>query len=130
MEKLNIDASDFNLSWFGELCVLIWRNIINYARVPAFGVTRIISAGVGALLVFVIYSGMDDSKQGAQDRMGAFAFIIMNAGFTSIQAGSVVFPMERPVFLREINNGMYRVSTYFTSKLLADAPLLVVQIGL
>ena len=105
--------------------MLIWRNIINYIRVPAFGVTRILSAIIGAMLVFVIYSGMDDSRQGAQDRMGAFAFIIMNAAFTSMQAGSVVFPMERPVFLREVGNGMYRVSTYFTSKLVADAPLLV-----
>lgn len=82
------------------------------------------------MLVFIIYSGMDDSKQGAQDRFGAFAFIVMNAAFTSMQAGNTVFPMERPVFLREVNNGMYRVSTYFASKVVADAPLLVAQIGL
>jgi len=36
---------------------------------------------------------------------------------------SLVFPCERPVFLREVNNGMYRVSSYFWGKILSELPM-------
>jgi ABC-type multidrug transport system permease subunit len=33
-----------------------------------------------------------------------------------------VFPDERPVFLREINNGMYDASSYFLAKVTSELP--------
>lgn len=32
----------------------------------------------------------------------------------------MLLPAERPVFMREVNNGMYRVSSYFWSKVLSE----------
>ena len=37
-----------------------------------------------------------------------------------------MFPDERPVFLREINNGMYDPSSYFLSKVLSEIPTTVI----
>ena len=34
----------------------------------------------------------------------------------------LIFPEERPVFLRETNNNMYSVSSYFFSKVLSELP--------
>lgn len=65
---------------------------------------------------------------GVQDRMGALIQVVLNAGFVCMQAGNTIFPMERPIFLREVNNGMYRVSSYYWSKLISDSPLLFTQI--
>jgi ABC-type multidrug transport system permease subunit len=36
---------------------------------------------------------------------------------------NLVFPMERPVFLREINNNMYSVSAYFWGKIMSEMPM-------
>lgn len=35
----------------------------------------------------------------------------------------LVFPDERPVFLREVNNNMYDVSAYFFAKVTSELPL-------
>jgi ATP-binding cassette subfamily G (WHITE) protein 1 len=34
----------------------------------------------------------------------------------------LIFPDERPVFLREVNNNMYSVSAYFFGKIIAELP--------
>jgi len=34
----------------------------------------------------------------------------------------LIFPEERPVFLREANNNMYKVSAYFTAKICSEFP--------
>ena len=36
-------------------------------------------------------------------------------------------PIERDVFLREENSGLYRISSYFVGKLVVEIPLLVVS---
>ena len=42
--------------------------------------------------------------------------------FNAIQNVILIFPDERPVFLREANNGMYKVSAYFWAKILSEFP--------
>lgn len=34
----------------------------------------------------------------------------------------LVFPHERPIFLREVKSNMYSVGAYFTGRLLAEVP--------
>jgi hypothetical protein len=46
----------------------------------------------------------------------------LNAGFTGVNNLAQVFPMERLVFLREVNNNMYGVTTYFFSKIITEMP--------
>lgn len=36
-----------------------------------------------------------------------------------------MFPDERPVFLREVNNNMYKVSPYFFSRILCELPMAI-----
>lgn len=35
----------------------------------------------------------------------------------------LIFPEERPVFLREVNNNMYEVGPYFWSKIISELPI-------
>lgn len=50
-------------------------------------------------------------------------FTIISQAFFTVQTFILVFPDERPVFLREINNHMYSHSSYFVSKVTAEMPL-------
>ena len=45
----------------------------------------------------------------------------MTMSFNAIQNVILIFPDERPVFLREANNNMYAVSAYFWAKIIFGA---------
>ena len=57
-----------------------------------------------------------------QNRNGALFFIVMTMSFNAIQNVILIFPDERPVFLREANNNMYSVSAYFWAKIFSEFP--------
>jgi ABC-type multidrug transport system permease subunit len=46
----------------------------------------------------------------------------MNIAFNAIQNVILIFPDERPVFLREVNNNMYKVGPYFWAKIFSELP--------
>lgn len=46
----------------------------------------------------------------------------MNVSFNAIQNVILIFPDERPVFLREVNNNMYGVGPYFWAKVISELP--------
>jgi len=46
----------------------------------------------------------------------------MNISFNAIQNVILIFPDERPVFLREVNNNMYKTSPYFWAKIISELP--------
>jgi ABC-type multidrug transport system permease subunit len=50
----------------------------------------------------------------------------MTIAFNSIQNIILIFPDERPVFLREVNNNMYSVSAYFFGKVIAEIPATII----
>lgn len=46
----------------------------------------------------------------------------MTIAFNAIQNIILIFPDERPVFLREVNNNMYSVTAYFFGKVISEIP--------
>ena len=46
----------------------------------------------------------------------------MNISFNAIQNVILIFPDERPVFLREVNNNMYSTTPYFWAKVISEMP--------
>lgn len=46
----------------------------------------------------------------------------MNISMNAIQNVILIFPDERPVFLREVNNNMYSASPYFWAKIMSELP--------
>lgn len=61
-------------------------------------------------------------SQAFQNLQGALFFMTMNVAFNAIQNVILIFPDERPVFLREVNNNMYNVGPYFWAKILSEMP--------
>jgi ATP-binding cassette subfamily G (WHITE) protein 1 len=50
----------------------------------------------------------------------------MTIAFNAIQNIILIFPDERPVFLREVNNNMYSVTAYFFGKVIAEIPISII----
>lgn len=65
---------------------------------------------------------MKGNIEGVQNRSGLLFFECTAATFFGIMATILLFPEEKPVFTREVNNKMYGVAPYFFGKLLAELP--------
>lgn len=51
----------------------------------------------------------------------------MNITMNAIQNVILIFPDERPVFLREVNNNMYKVGPYFWAKITSEMPFSIMM---
>ena len=51
----------------------------------------------------------------------------MNISMNAIQNVILIFPDERPVFLREVNNNMYKVGPYFWAKVSSELPFSILM---
>ena len=76
-----------------------------------------------AVLALIIYWDVSGDLAGVQNRKGALFFLCINNGMAGIQNVNLIFPVERPVFLREVNNSMYSTSAYFWGKVLSELPM-------
>eukprot|EP01064_Diplonema_japonicum_P035635 TRINITY_DN7794_c2_g1_i1.p1 TRINITY_DN7794_c2_g1~~TRINITY_DN7794_c2_g1_i1.p1 ORF type:complete len:612 (+),score=62.74 TRINITY_DN7794_c2_g1_i1:46-1881(+) len=90
-----------------------------------------------ALIIGLIYMDVGD-KWGDRDtgrnttkdvnnHWGALVFFAINGMFLSAQPQLLVFPMERPVFIREYTVGTYGTAAYFIAKTCVDIPASFVQ---
>lgn len=66
------------------------------------------------------------TQQAVQNIQGALFFMTMNVSFNAIQNVILIFPDERPVFLREVNNNMYKVGPYFWAKVISEMPFSII----
>jgi len=89
-------------------------------------VVKIVVPVLIALLVSSMFSGLKEDYTGVRDRNGALFFLTLSSSFISLQFVVLVFPQERPIFLREVGNNMYSVSSYFFGRLFAELPLNVI----
>lgn len=68
-----------------------------------------------------------DYEQIFQNLQGALFFMTMNITMNAIQNVILIFPDERPVFLREVNNNMYKVGPYFWAKISSELPFSILM---
>lgn len=117
------DRYQNQVSWFYQLGLLIKRNFLNTIRLPQTSYVKLIVTVITAVFAIILFSNIDGTLQGVQNRNGALFFITMTIAFNAIQNTILIFPDERPVFLREVNNNMYTVSGYFFAKIIAELPV-------
>jgi len=113
-----------------QIKMLIGRQWRNLRRDKAslggrFGITIILN-GIFAF-VFWGVGDRDDSDYTLQAHTGAMTMIGINSMIGSTQPALLVFPSERPVFLREAAAQLYSVVPYFISKSLVEIALIFLQ---
>lgn len=110
-------------SWCYQFGLLARRNFLNLLRLPQTSYVKLIVTLLTAGFCIILFARVGQDLAGVQNRNGSLFFITMVLSFNAIQNVILIFPDERPVFLREANNGMYRVSAYFWAKILSELPI-------
>ena len=104
---------------FGLLCR---RNFLNLLRLPQTSYVKLLTTCLTALFAILLFFNVGNDEPGIQNIQGSLFFITMNISFNAIQNVILIFPDERPVFLREVNNNMYKTAPYFWAKVISELP--------
>lgn len=109
-------------SFFFQFNLLARRNFLNLLRLPQTSYVKLLTTCMTAIFAVLLFydSGFDEA--GIQNKQGALFFITMNISFNAIQNIILIFPDERPVFLREVGNNMYNTGPYFWAKVISELP--------
>lgn len=106
--------------------LLAQRNFANIIRLPQTSYVKMITTILTASFASLLFWNTQQTPTGVQNVQGALFFITMNISFNAIQNVILIFPDERPVFLREVNNNMYRCSPYFWAKVVSELPFSII----
>jgi len=102
--------------------LLARRNFLNMLRLPQTSYVKLLTTCLTALFAVLLFFKSGNDAAGIQNIQGALFFITMNISFNAIQNVILIFPDERPVFLREVNNNMYNTGPYFWAKVISELP--------
>ena len=129
------DVADFQApEAAGALTQLYWlflREMRNITRdvgalIGRFGITIFLNLLFGC--IWLGAGNEDDSVQvNMNAHFGAITMVTISAMFGSAQPVMIMFPFERPMFMREYSTGTYNSWTYFLTKTLLDTPLTLMQ---
>jgi ABC-type multidrug transport system ATPase subunit len=118
-----VKTHKYQATYWKELNILggrAWKNFIRNKRLSIYAFIQTIFL---ALLIGGVFFGVNNGPTGVQNRVGAIFFIILNQTFSTLFPVLNVFPSEITVFKRERASRMYRVSTYYLSRNIADLPV-------
>lgn len=105
-----------------------WQNTYRDvgALIGRFGVTIFLNLLFG--LIFLNAGGKDDlNRTNFNGHFGALTMCTISSMFGSAQPVMLLFPFERPMFMREYSTGTYSATAYFMSKSFIELPLTMAQ---
>ena len=123
--ELDLGAPGTNKTQTGfcyQFGLLSRRNFLNLLRLPQTSYVKFVTTCLTAVFAILLFYNTDQTEPGLQNIKGSLFFITMNIAFNAIQNVILIFPDERPVFLREVNNNMYRTGPYFWAKIISELP--------
>jgi ATP-binding cassette subfamily G (WHITE) protein 1 len=85
---------------------------------------RLAQVIIVGLMVSTIFLRMPNTQARFHDRFAVLFTWVLFIGMSSIMNTALALPVEKAVFLREINNGYYRLSIYYMARI---AALMIVQ---
>ncbi|KAI3868694.1 hypothetical protein MKX03_007494 [Papaver bracteatum] len=112
--------SQWNTSWIQQFLVLLKRDL-KERKHESFS-----SLNVGQILVFSCICGLlwwQSSSTHLQDQMGFLFFYSLFWSVRPFYNSMPTFPEERMMLTKERSSSMYRLSSYFIAKTVADLPM-------
>lgn len=125
------DLSPVRASTWAQLWQLTKRELENTVRdqgalIGRFGVTIFLNLLFG--LIFLNAGNQDDNdRTNFNSHFGALTMVFIASMFGSAQPVMLLFPFERPMFMREYSTGTYTAVNYFISKTFIELPLTLAQ---
>ena len=122
VQPIDKDLNVAQTTWAYQFGLLAKRNFLNLLRLPQTSYVKLLTTCMTALFAVLLFFDTPKDQQGIQNVQGSLFFITMNISFNAIQNVILIFPDERPVFLREVNNNMYDTTPYFWAKVISEMP--------
>lgn len=116
-----------NVPYCTEFAQLLKRSWVVYIRNPSTLRIKCIMTLVYIFISLSIFWRLDKDYYGFNDRAGFLFFFSVNHFLSIIFGAILVFPQERPTFLRENQGKLYGVSTYYISKSIVETPLVLIN---
>ncbi|XWS52027.1 hypothetical protein CRYUN_Cryun11dG0032200 [Craigia yunnanensis] len=107
-------------TWWQQFTVLIQRGV-KERKHDSFSVFNIAEVLVVAVLIGLLWWKSDIAH--LQDQIGLLFFSSGFWGLFPLYQAIFTFPQERMMLEKERSSGMYRLSSYFMSRIIADLPL-------
>uniref|UniRef100_A0A1J3E9J6 ABC transporter G family member 2 n=1 Tax=Noccaea caerulescens TaxID=107243 RepID=A0A1J3E9J6_NOCCA len=111
-----------------EMIVIGKRSILNSRRQPELLGMRLGAVMVTGIILATMFTKLDNSPKGVQERLGFFAFAMSTTFYTCAEA-IPVFLQERYIFMRETAYNAYRRSSYVLSQSIISIPSLIFLAG-
>lgn len=109
-------------SWCTQMGVVLERTFWFKLRNPDAVLSLFIGTFVMSIIIAAVFWKLPLTATGVRDRISAVAFLILTQSFASFDQ-VVVFPSERPVALRDEQNGAYSMSAFYIGRTLAEVPM-------
>ncbi|XP_021608822.2 ABC transporter G family member 9 [Manihot esculenta] len=107
-------------TWWQQFAVLFRRGV-KERRHESFSSLKIGQILIVALLAGLLWWQSDTSH--LQDQIGLLFFYSGFWGFYPLFQAIFTFPQERRMLAKERSSGMYRLSSYFMSRMVSDLPM-------
>ncbi|CAH8340207.1 unnamed protein product [Eruca vesicaria subsp. sativa] len=122
--KLVSQETNYANPFWIEMIVIAKRAILNSTRQPELLGMRFGAVMVTGIILATIFTKLDTSPKGVQERLGFFAFAMSTTFYTCAEA-IPVFLQERYIFMRETAYNAYRRSSYVLSQSIISIPSLI-----
>jgi len=121
-EQLEHQKLSYSTTFVRQFLVLFARSFKQNMRNTAPNAIAAVQAVVMAILLGLIYSDLQKTQMGIQDRLGVFFFITVNSCMGALFAVMQSFPAEKVIVNRERDARAYRTSMYYLSKVISELP--------
>jgi ABC-type multidrug transport system ATPase subunit len=115
------NQSPYVTGWWNQFTVVTSRSFLHKLREPMAAMTQVTSATLLPFIVGTIYWQLSLNAAAAYDRLSAVSFIALLQAFMAYDI-LVLFPLERKVYQREHQGGLYCTSSYYIGRTLAELP--------
>ncbi|UJR37986.1 hypothetical protein I4U23_030668 [Adineta vaga] len=117
------NKSRYKTGGFVQLRWLIWRDFINMFKNPFEIRLRLFLAVFLGVLVGLLYIRLDYDQTAVQNMNSLLFLIIINTSFSNIFAVVQSYTKEYPIFYKEYDDAVYRVTPYYFAKFFTELPL-------
>lgn len=133
IDELHAEAKElkevvsFTPNAFTQFWLLALRNYRDTVRIPDAGITRIFGFCMMTIIMLLAYGQLGMDEQSIQSRNGLLFMVWVMNFFITMQNIIVLFPDEKPVFVREQISETYSPTVYFFSKVMSETPILLIS---
>ncbi|CAF0976526.1 unnamed protein product [Adineta ricciae] len=122
----NTNKSRYKTSSLVQFRWLLWRNFVDTLKNPFETRLRVFLAIFLGVLIGLLYFRLTYDQTAVQNINSLIFLIIINTSFSNIFAVVQSYTKEFPIFYKEYDDAVYRVTPYYLAKFISELPLFAV----